>query len=112
MEFHCPSCNYGTSKKCNYEKHLTSKKHRLIERIPISEKKFTCNAFQREPEDLQETIRLLKRELELQRQEFTKRIEELEQRIPHIEIHDSFNTVHLHMIGSELTEEVKLLVRK
>lgn len=67
-------------------------------------------------EDLQETLRLLKIQIELQRQEFTKKIEQLEKRIPQIEIHDSFNTIqHIHLIGadvSQLTDDLKQLIVK
>ena len=31
MDYNCECCNYKTDKRFNYEKHLASKKHRIVE---------------------------------------------------------------------------------
>ena len=40
--FHCNICDYSTSRKSNYQKHLFTKKHQMLTNANIKVAKFTC----------------------------------------------------------------------
>ena len=44
QEFYCEKCDYTTSKKCDYDKHILTRKHINVDKcLPKSLKKYICS---------------------------------------------------------------------
>jgi hypothetical protein len=117
--YKCPSCNYITTNKQHYNKHLTTDKHKS-KQIPVvkEEPQFVCkycdqtfsfkqsmfrhikySCTKNKDEDLKELVRLLNAQLEQQRNEFQAQLQtqakQIEKLMGKLEINGSFNTTNI-----------------
>jgi len=58
MEFKCDCCKYTTTKRFNYEKHLASKKHSMLEESSKKLAKVNLESTQRQPMDNPKTTKV------------------------------------------------------
>ena len=117
--YKCPSCNYITTNKQHYNKHLTTDKHK-VKQIPVEKDvpQFICkyceqpfsfkqsmfrhikySCTKNKDEDLKELVRLLNAQLEQQRNEFQAQLQtqakQIEKLMGKLEINGSFNTTNI-----------------
>ena len=59
MEFKCDCCKYTTTKRFNYEKHLASKKHSMLEESSKKLVKVTLESTQKQPMDNPKTTQVV-----------------------------------------------------
>lgn len=72
MKYKCECCNYSTEDKSNFNKHITSRKHKLVESKSISSSNLNEDNHSSSIKELTELLKILNDRLEKQEKQLNE----------------------------------------